>query len=72
MVSLDRFEILRRCCQNVFKREYYFAKFVIKFMGGNFPYVNVDIRAVVLPMSTHVNWRGVGGKKEANFGQRKL
>ena len=71
-MSLDRFEILRRCCQNVFKREYYFAKFVIKFMGSNFPYVNVDIRGVVLPMSTHVNWRGVGGKKEANFGQRKL
>ena len=47
-------------------------RFVIKFMGGNFPYVNIDIRGVVLPMSTHVNWRGVGGKKEANFGQRKL
>ena len=27
----------------------------INFIGGNFPYVNVDIRGVVLPMSTHVN-----------------
>ena len=41
-------------------------------IGGHFPYVNVDIRRVVLSMSTHVNYRGVGGKKGVNFGQRKL
>ena len=34
---------------------YYFAKKFINSIGGHFPYVNVDIRGVVLPMSTHVN-----------------
>ena len=34
---------------------YYFAKKFIDSIGGHFPYVNVDIRGVVLPMSTHVN-----------------
>ena len=34
---------------------YYFAKMFIDSIGGHFPYVNVDIRGVVLPMSTHVN-----------------
>ena len=44
----------------------------INFIGGNFPCVNVDIRGVALLMSTHVNWREVGGREEPNFGQRKL
>ena len=44
----------------------------IDFIGGNFPCVNVDIRGVALLMSTHVNWREVGGREEPNFGQRKL
>ena len=34
---------------------YYFAEKFIDSIGGHFPYVNVDIRGVVLPMSTHVN-----------------
>ena len=34
---------------------YYFAKKIIDSIGGHFPYVNVDIRGVVLSMSTHVN-----------------
>ena len=37
---------------------YYFAKKFINSIGGHFPYVNVDIRGVVLSMSTHVNERG--------------
>ena len=37
---------------------YYFAKMFIDSIGGHFPYVNVDIRGVVLSMSTHVNERG--------------
>ena len=37
---------------------YYFAKMFIDSIGGHFLYVNVDIRGVVLSMSTHVNERG--------------
>ena len=44
---------------------YYFAKMFIDSIGGHFPYVNVDIRGVVLSMSTHVNERGQGVKKRS-------
>ena len=37
-----------------------FCKKIIDSIGGHFPYVNVDTRGVVLPMSTHVKPGGRG------------